>query len=80
MTRRRTEYRLNRSDLLAHLGNLALFRRAFITLDWVPRGVCTKIMRYVFWEDEGLNVRWLWRVDANPIGPGDENETYETPC
>jgi len=72
-----------RIELSAHLGDLALLRRVFISLDWVPRGVCTKVMRYVGREEEGLSVWWLWasrRVDANPIEPGDEDETRETPC
>ncbi len=40
-------------------------------------------MGYVGWEDEGLSARWLWAfgcVDANPIEPGDEDKTCETPC
>jgi hypothetical protein len=73
-----------RTELSAHLSNPTLFRRAFISLDWVPRGVCTEVMRYVGWEDEGLSVRWLWatswHVDASPIEPGDEDEPCKTPC
>ena len=79
----RYEPRTVRSELSAHLSDCALFRRASISLDRVPRGICTKVMGYVGWEDEGLSVRWLWAcgcVDANPIEPGDEDETRETPC
>lgn len=72
-----------RIELSTHLSDHTLFRRAFISLDWVPRGICTKVMGYVGWEDEGLSIRWLWPcgcVDANPIEPGDEDKACERPC
>jgi len=75
-----------RVELSAHLSNFAFFRRALISMDWVPRGVWAKATRYVVWEDEGLRVGWLrmlrhvFVIDANPIEPVDKDEACETPC